>query len=246
MFNVTVHSSSGLDVALDMPVHYVRHSRDASASSSMPGKQLRKRLIYGPITTGCSEPYTEFQESLCVIRGPGTSAQTFRVKCTLPEGHPTNQGQVVLIRGTCTRNEIFVTKTVQGHAQANCVSQVNFKFIQVAKTGGFNPAYHANHMLSLPQRDQIDHTGLVATLVASNDFTQAVIADRILLQAVGAASKVDAVNGPSLYAHSHAWFMAEVVADDSAVTTSFVLAALATARPATPPGSVLYRQAPRR
>ena len=197
LFNITVRSSSGDEIALDIPVLHARHIRDASTSSiSISNDQIRKRLVSRPQLSGCEAPFSVFVDSLCSGRTP----QTFILQCTIPaEQSPTR----TFLRKTCLPYEICVTKVVGNRQQAECISQVDFRLIQKVRTGDVTPSYYASHILTLPPSRLLDHTGLVATLVAQNDITKTVVAARILLQAVGAASKVEPVNGLSLYADSN-------------------------------------------
>ena len=100
----------------------------------------------------------------------------------------------------CEPYEICVTKIEDGTSVAYCVSEITFRLIEQAKTGDVTPAYYVNHILTKPQLQQLDHIGLVATLVTLDDNTTSVFADRILLEAMGASSTVDPINGPNLCA----------------------------------------------
>lgn len=201
MLNITVRSSSGHDVAFDIPVLHARHIGDASTSSvSMPNDRHEKRTISIPQLEGCEAPYTRLVRSLCLSIGPGGTPQTYWLVCENPTGQSNPLRRIQNIIKTCRPYELCVTKVVGGETQANCVSQIDWRLIQTARMGGVTPAFYASHILTLPDRNALDHTGLVATLVAHNDITKTVVADRILLQAVSAVSKVEPVNGLSLYA----------------------------------------------
>ncbi|KAA6409026.1 MAG: hypothetical protein FRX48_07370 [Lasallia pustulata] len=202
MLNITVRSSSGQDLALDIPVLHARHIRHTST----PTAPKQKRLVSRPQTTGCENPpFTEFDKSVCQPGGPKRTSQTFILSCKVHEAQPRPYfGGPMRYLKYCQPNEICVTQYVPiledpstFQSVANCVSEVNFRLIQESKMGGLTPAYYASHVLTLPQKSALDHTGLVATLVGRNDFTMAVVAERILLQAVGAASVVEPVNGLS-------------------------------------------------
>lgn len=112
--------------------------------------------------------------------------------------------------------------------------------------GGVTSAYYANHILTFPDPKSIPHTGLVAMLVGQNDITKTVVADRILLQAVGGVAKYEPVNGPSLYVDAEDWGVVGCMADAGAVTILFVQAVTMIAMAVTAWASVLYRKAPRR
>lgn len=204
MLNITVRSSSGQDLALDIPVLHARHIRHTST----PTAPKQKRLVSRPQTTGCeTPPFTEFDKSVCQPRGPERTGQTFILSCKAHEAQPRPYfGGPMRYLKYCQPNEICVTQYVPiledpstFQSVANCVSEVNFRLIQESKMGGLTPAYYASHVLTLPQKNALGHTGLVATLVGRNDFAMAVVAERILLQAVGAASVVEPLNGLSLY-----------------------------------------------
>ena len=65
--------------------------------------------------------------------------------------------------------------------------------------GKVSPAYFATHALTAPQSEKADNGfSLVATLVGADDNTTSVFADRILLEALGATSTTDPVDGPTL------------------------------------------------
>ena len=145
----------------------------------------------------------DFWFSECV---PHENAQAFALYC-IP---PLDRVPFALYHrnmGACQLDEICIveeevdalmspTPYISYHGRrktAYCVGNVNFQLIQQSKFG-VNPAYYARHVFPLPSNTQ---RGVVATLVAMDNRTS-VFADRILIQAEGGASAVDAVNGPKL------------------------------------------------
>ncbi|MCJ1302091.1 hypothetical protein MMC08_004892 [Hypocenomyce scalaris] len=170
-------SDSGPNIASDSPVFHT-----STSSSSTSEKHKQKRAVSRPVNQ-CAAGQT-FDYSLCI---PQTSAQAYVLVCSYDDEDGTpNYIQSYL---ACEPYEICVEEESDG--LAFCVSEVNFKLIQQAQTGGVTSAYYASHILTPSQQQQLGQTGVVATLV-DLDNTTSVFAQRILLEAEGSLSTAHA------------------------------------------------------
>ena len=185
-------SDSGPNIASDSPVFHT-----STSSSSTSEKHKQKRAVSRPVNQ-CAAGQT-FDYSLCI---PQTSAQAYVLVCSYDDEDGTpNYIQSYL---ACEPYEICVEEESDG--LAFCVSEVNFKLIQQAQTGGVTSAYYASHILTPSQQQQLGQTGVVATLV-DLDNTTSVFAQRILLEAEGSLSTAHAGGTISLYAHLYHLFI---------------------------------------